>query len=625
MVIPPRSTQQGHRYGGRYEIRRSIASGGMAEVFMARDALLNRTVALKLMHPEYAGNKAFVERFRREAQAAASLNDPRIVSIYDWGSDDGTYFIVMEYVEGNTLSEIIRSSGPLDITSAVKIAADVCGALHLAHRKGIVHRDVKPANIALTMNGQTKVMDFGIARAASDGAEQVTQTGMVIGTASYFSPEQAQGRTVDARSDVYSVGVVLYEMLTGVVPFKGESPVAVAYKHVTEDPVPPRELASDIPPELEAVVMKALAKNPDNRYLTADEMREDLERILRGEQVEATPVLSEEQTAIIESSYRTKVETDAYEIERTSVLPAGRPQRSGGSGLSIFLAVVLLLALIGAGWYVYQNFLPAAAPDREVPDVVGRPVDEATRILRDAGLTSEIVRRQFSSTAPPFTVISQDPEDGLKVKEGVTVQLVVSQGPEQVEVPRLEGLTRQQAEQRLAEASLALGDISTRPDDVVEEGKVVSQTPPAGSRQEKGRQVSLVLSSGKELIAIPNVLDVDQATAESRIREAGLEPQAEQTCDASQEPDRVIDQSPGPGTRVKEGERVTFLLNETVRMPDVLGDTENQARNTLAEAGFQNVEVVQSGPVTIFNVVNGQSPEPDTGVCPNTPVRLRVS
>jgi serine/threonine protein kinase/beta-lactam-binding protein with PASTA domain len=625
MVIPPYSTQQGHKYGGRYEIRRSIASGGMAEVFMARDALLNRTVALKLMHPEYAGNKAFVERFRREAQAAASLNDPRIVSIYDWGSDDGTYFIVMEYVEGNTLSEIIRSSGPLDITSAVKIAADVCGALHLAHRKGIVHRDIKPANIALTMNGQTKVMDFGIARAASDGAEQVTQTGMVIGTASYFSPEQAQGRTVDARSDVYSVGVVLYEMLTGVVPFKGDSPVAVAYKHVTEDPVPPRDLASDIPPELEAVVMKAMAKNPDNRYQNADKMREDLERILRGEQVEATPLLSEEQTAIIESSYRTKVDRDAYEIERTSVLPAGGPRRSGGGALGKVLAVVMLLALIGAGWYVYQNFLPTTAPDREVPDVVGMPVDEATRILRDAGLTSEIVRRQFSANHPAFSVISQDPEDGLKVKEGVTVQLVVSQGPEQVDVPRLEGLTRQEAEQRLAEVGLALGDISTRPDEVIEEGKVVSQTPAPGSKQDKGRQVSLVLSSGKELVAVPNVLDVDQATAESRIREAGLEPRPEQTCDASVPPDRVIDQNPAPATRVKEREPVTFLLNETEEMPDVLGDTEGQARNKLAQAGFQSVEVVQSGPVTIFNVVNDQNPEPETPVCPDTPVRLRIS
>ena len=623
MVMPPDSTQRGHQYGGRYQIRRSIASGGMAEVFMARDALLNRPVALKLMHPEFAGNKAFVERFRREAQAAASINDPRIVSIYDWGSDEGTYFIVMEYVEGNTLSEIIRSSGPLDISSAVKIAADVCGGLQLAHAKGIVHRDIKPANIALTVNGQTKVMDFGIARAASDGAENVTQTGMVIGTASYFSPEQAQGRTVDARSDVYSVGVVLYEMLTGVVPFKGDSPVAVAYKHVTEDPVPPRELASDLSPELEAVVMKAMAKNPDNRYQTADQMRQDLERILRGEQVEATPLLSQEQTAMIDSSYRTRVD-DGYDVDRTSVLPVGGPGRSGGGVLGKVLALILLVALIGAGWFIYQNFAPSIAPDIEVPDVVGKPVDEATRLIRAAGLTSEITRRQFSPNLPAFSVISQDPEDGLKVKEGVTVQLVVSQGPEQVDVPNLQGATRQEAEQRLIDAGLTLGDVSSQPDEVVEEGNIVGQSPPAGSKQDKGGQVSLILSSGKELVAVPSVVDVDQQTAESRIREAGLEPKVEQGCDSSKPEDQVIDQNPAPGTKVREREPVTMVMNDPPQVPDVLGDSEAQARSQLAQEGFQNVEVVQGSPLNIFNTVNAQSPGPGVRACPSETIRLRI-
>ena len=293
-MTQPGSAVPGKQYGGRYQVQGSIASGGMAEVFVARDLLLDRLVALKLMHPEFARNNAFIERFRREAQAAASLNDPRVVAIYDWGSDAGTYFIVMEYVEGSTLAEIIGASGPLPIAKAVKVAIEVLGGLHLAHQKGIVHRDVKPANIAITTGGQVKVMDFGIARAASDGAMTVTQTGMVIGTASYFSPEQAQGKAVDARSDIYSVGIVLYEMLTGVVPFRGESPVAVAYKHVTEDPAPPRALAEDIPPALEAVVMKALAKNPDNRYQTAQAMSRDLQRALRGQEVEATPLLPAE-------------------------------------------------------------------------------------------------------------------------------------------------------------------------------------------------------------------------------------------------------------------------------------------------------------------------------------------
>lgn len=624
MVAPEDPVASGHQYGGRYQIKRSIASGGMAEVFMARDALLNRPVALKLMHPEFAGNKSFVERFRREAQAAASLNDPRIVSIYDWGSDDGTYFIVMEYVEGKTLAEIIRSSGPLEIISAVRIAADVCGGLHLAHKKGIIHRDVKPANIALTATGQTKVMDFGIARAASDGA-QVTQTGMIIGTAGYFSPEQAQGKPVDARSDVYSVGVVLYEMLTGVVPFKGESPVAVAYKHVTEDPVSPRELAGDLSPDLEAVVMKALAKNPDNRYQSAEEMRLDLERILRGDQVEATPLLSsQEQTAIFEAAYTSRGgRGPQYEVDRTSVLPPQGDRRGGGTGW--LLAAILLLGLAGGAYYFFQSLAPDPANDRAVPDVVGRPIDEATRLIGQAGLNSEVVRQQFSATLPVGVVISQEPGEGTKVTRGgeVKVQLVVSRGAEQAEVPNLVGLTRQEAEQRVIDAGFARGDVTTQPDDVVEAGKVVSQTPGAASRADKGRQVALVLSSGKELIIVPKVTEVDQQTAESRITEAALTPQVARACNASFDDGQVVTQEPAAGGRVKEGATVTFGVNEVLTLPDVRGLTDAQARTVLAQAGFENVEV-QQALLGLSNVVSTQSPAGPGRGCPQDVIRLTL-
>lgn len=624
MVAPEDPVATGRQYGGRYQIKRSIASGGMAEVFVARDALLNRPVALKLMHPEFAGNKSFVERFRREAQAAASLNDPRIVSIYDWGSDDGTYFIVMEYVEGKTLAEIIRSSGPLEIVSAVRIAADVCGGLHLAHKKGIIHRDVKPANIALTATGQTKVMDFGIARAASDGA-QVTQTGMIIGTAGYFSPEQAQGKPVDARSDVYSVGVVLYEMLTGTVPFKGESPVAVAYKHVTEDPVPPRDLAGDLSPDLEAVVMKALAKNPDNRYQTADEMRLDLERILRGDQVEATPLLSsQEQTAIFEAAYTSRgARGPQYEVDRTSVLPAPGARRGGGTGW--LLAAVLLLGLAAGAYYVFQSLTPDPANDRAVPDVVGKPIDEATRLIGQAGLNSEVVRQQFSATLPVGVVISQEPQEGTKVTRGgeVKVQLVVSQGAEQAEVPNLAGLTRQEAEKRLIDAGFAPGDVSTQPDDAVEAGKVVTQTPGAASKADKGRQVALVLSSGKALISVPKVTEVDQQTAESRITEAALTPQVARACNASFDDGQVVTQEPAAGGRVKEGATVTFGVNQVLTLPDVRGLTDVQARTVLAQAGFENVEV-QQALLGLSNVVSTQSPAGPGRGCPQDVIRLTL-
>ena len=278
----------GRVFSNRYEIQRELAQGGMAEVYLAHDRLLDRAVALKALFPEYAREPSFVERFRREAQAAANLNNANIVGIYDWGQEAGTYFIVMEYVEGRSLRDLIRSESPLDPNQASEIAAEIGSALAFAHRAGVVHRDVKPGNVLLTRAGNVKVTDFGIARAGtSDG---LTQTGSVMGTATYFSPEQAQGLAVDGRSDVYSLGVVLYEMVTGVVPFTGDSPVAVAYKHVREEPMAPSQRNPDVPADLEQIILTALAKDPDHRYQTADDMRADLLRFRRGRPLAAAPV-----------------------------------------------------------------------------------------------------------------------------------------------------------------------------------------------------------------------------------------------------------------------------------------------------------------------------------------------
>src|SRR4051794_26415975 len=273
-------TLAGRVFSNRYEIQRELAQGGMAEVYLARDQLLNRPVALKALFPEYAREPSFVERFRREAQAAANLNHPNIVAIYDWGQESGTYFIVMEYVEGESLRDLIRSEAPIEANTTAEIGAEIASALGFAHREGVVHRDVKPGNVLLTRNGTVKVTDFGIARAgASDG---LTQTGSVMGTATYFSPEQAQGQSVDGRSDVYSLGIVLYEMVTGVAPFSGDSPVAVAYKHVQEEPTPPSQRNPDVPPDLENIILTAMAKDADLRYQTADDLRADLLRFRRG-------------------------------------------------------------------------------------------------------------------------------------------------------------------------------------------------------------------------------------------------------------------------------------------------------------------------------------------------------
>lgn len=604
---------QTRQFGGRYQVRHSIASGGMAEVFMARDALLDRPVALKLMHPEYARDQAFIERFRREAKAAASLNDPRIVSIFDWGSDGGTYYIVMEYVEGQTLRDIIASEGPLAPGRAVKIAADVCGGLHLAHQKGIVHRDVKPANIAVTATGQTKVMDFGIARAASDSGQTVTQTGTVIGTASYFSPEQAQGFGVDARSDVYSLGVVLYEMLTGEVPFKGDTAVSIAYKHVTEDPVPPRRLNPNIPPALEAIVMKAMAKNPENRYQSAELMRNDLVRLVRGERVEATPLLPPQETV-------TMMGVD----DRTTVLPApmGAPAPPRRRVWPFLLGAMLLVALaLGAAYLFLAGGV--GEPNIVVPDVTNKPLEDADRILEAARLDSRVTSREFSATVPAGYVISQDPEDGRKVTEAATVELVISEGKEEVTVPNVINRSQSEAAQLLGDVGLELGQVSRESSDTTEEGRVISQTPRPNSRLSRGESVDLVVSSGRKMLQVPSVIGESQDRAQARLQDAGLSGQVRQSCDDSQPANVVTAQDPAPGTRVAANSVVTLTVNQVAEVPSVEGQSEDDATDTLRGAGF-NVEVDTVQP-SFFNQVIDQSPSAGTDACKGDTVRITVS
>jgi len=585
----------------------------MAEVFEAKDELLQRSVALKLMHPQFARDPTFINRFRREAQAAASLNDPRVVAIYDWGADDGAYYIVMEYVEGATLREIVETQGPLTAERSVEVAADICGGLALAHSKGLVHRDIKSSNIAVTTTGQTKIMDFGIARAAS-GADTATQTGTVIGTANYFSPEQAQGLSVDHRSDLYSVGVLLYEMLTREMPFKADTALAIAYKHVQEDPVPPSRLNPDIPPALDAVVMKCLAKNPDNRYQTAEEMRADLQRLLKGEQVEATPILAPDQTMYVDSP------------GATSVLPAALPP--AGSRRRKTLAYVLAFALVAsilalAGLFLF-SLVDKAGPQIVVPDVSHKPLEEAQRLLSAQGLVGSVERSDFSDSFPEGTVISQQPEQGIKTAKGTRVGLIVSKGAQTVEVPSVIGKSRSDASAALAQAGLQLGNVSDRPDDNVAAGKVLEQDPGAGQKVDRGGSVDVVLSKGQSLIRVPDVTGQTAESARAKLADAGLKSSVTTVCDQAQPNNSVIKQDPGARQEVAKGTSVALSVNGAKSVPGVVGQTQERAVRNLQEAGF-TADVIAIPAIDGTGKVTQQDPQPGPADCNSNKVLITVS
>jgi len=540
----------------RYELRDQLGAGGMAEVFLGKDRVLGRTVAVKTLLAQYGGDPHFIERFRREAQHAAALNHPNIVSVYDTGSDDGTHYIVMEYVEGKTLRDIIREEGPLLPERVAEIGADVCAGLAFAHSHGIVHRDIKPANIMVTTAGAVKVADFGIARAVS--GDTVTQTAMVLGTAQYFSPEQAQSAPVDARSDIYSLGVVLYEMLTRQVPFTGSSPVAIAYKHVKEAPVLPSRLNPDVPPALEAIVMKAMAKNPDNRYQSADEMREDLMRALHGRPVQATPVLSDQTGMISPLSDETVVlERGVRTVVRQEYAPERRRRRTG-----LILLTFIILAILGvAAWAILG--LTSGPKFANVPDVAGKTTSQAFNILSQAGFNPRI-DDPIANNAKAGTVIGTSPAAGVKLKKGSVVHIINSSGPDYVPVPDVTGKTEAAARSALQAAGLKVGKVTKQSSETVRSGLVISQTPNGGSLQ-RGQSVDLVVSSGKPLVTVPSVTGLSQQDAEDALRRANLNPQVinEDISTCQEVPGNVCRQDPTAGQQVTDRSTVTIFVATT--------------------------------------------------------------
>jgi predicted Ser/Thr protein kinase len=470
--------------GGRYEIDSVLGQGGMAEVYLGTDRLLGRRVAVKVLGSHFARDTSFVTRFRREAQAAAALNHPNVVSVFDTGSDDGTHYIVLEYIQGKTLARVIREDAPLLPQRAVEIVDSVAAGISFAHRNGIIHRDIKPGNIMLTPSGDVKVMDFGIARATA--SDSITQTATVLGTAAYFSPEQAQGGPVDARSDIYSLGCVLYEMLTAHPPFSGETPLAVAYRHVREDPVPPSQLNPDISPELDAIVLKCMAKNPDNRYQSAEELREELRRLQAGEPVTATPVLALPPTEHVDRVARP-----------TTVMPtaATEPTESGRRWVAwAILGFLLLLLGIGLFFLARSLLRNNDPPILQVPDVIGEPLAVAQERLEDAGFESVVGERVNHPDFARNTVTDYTPK---QAPEGAVITLTVSNGPAGpalVEVPDIVCQPQDQAVQALVDAGFRVevaGDADNP--DCPDGGDVARTEPPVGTEVEEGSLVRVFI------------------------------------------------------------------------------------------------------------------------------------
>ena len=529
----------------------------MAKVFLGTDTVLGRTVAVKVLAPQFADDDGFVMRFRREAQAAASIGHPHIVSVFDTGSDDGVHFIVMEYVEGRTLAEILAGGGRILPDRAIDIAMDVCRALEAAHAQGVIHRDIKPGNIMLDARGDVKVTDFGIARVTTT-ADTVAQTAAILGTASYLSPEQAQGQPVDGRSDIYSLGCVLYEMVTGRPPFLGDSPVAVASKQVLEQPTPASRLNPDVTADLDAVILRALAKNPANRYQSAEEMRADLERAKRGLPVDATPLLPAGATQVL----------DRPPAHATEVLPPTEPERR--TNWVPIVVTLVLIALLGALlWFLAVNVLnnddQQTGVNVTVPDVVGKSRTQAEQDLTEAGLEIGPITRvpAADDTQQPGTVVEQDPAANAEVESGTAVDLTIVAAPEAVTIPDLEGASPEDAQAALLDLGLEPAGPTEEPSDTVPDGAVTRTDPAAGSEVDPASTVTIFVSTGAEQVAVPEVRCQSFGSAQNELDQAGL------TSVISSETmpinpacplgNKVAAQDPAPGTQVEPGSTVTLF------------------------------------------------------------------
>ncbi|MFF9200370.1 Stk1 family PASTA domain-containing Ser/Thr kinase [Streptomyces sp. NPDC014986] len=635
--------EEPRRLGGRYELGPVLGRGGMAEVYHAHDTRLGRQVAVKTLRADLARDPSFQARFRREAQSAASLNHPAIVAVYDTGEDyiDGVSipYIVMEYVDGSTLRELLHSGRKLLPERTLEMTIGILQALEYSHRAGIVHRDIKPANVMLTRNGQVKVMDFGIARAMGDSGMTMTQTSAVIGTAQYLSPEQAKGEQVDARSDLYSTGCLLYELLTVRPPFVGDSPVAVAYQHVREEPQPPSVFDPEITPEMDAIVLKALVKDPDYRYQSADEMRADIEACLDGQPVAATAALG----AVGYGGYpddqaTTALRSDAGAGAATSMLPPMNPD-DGGYGYddrqsrrrqpkknntsTILLVVAGVLVLIGAimiGRWAINGTGGADNDTVTTPNFIGESRADAEKRAVNGDVKLSFTEKPCEDQSKG-NICSQDPEAGTEVPKDFTVNLVVSTGAPKVAVPSVVGDSLEDARTELEGEKYEFAVEVKEEVNAEAPGTVLKQDPALGEEVEKGTTITLTIAKAEAKSTVPDVINKTCDEAKAQMTANGLIGNC--TEEETGDPNlvgKVIRTTPAANTQVDKNSQVQIVVgkakaNEKVAVPNINGQTLDDARRMIQEAGLAvgNIAGSQNGNARVVASNPGQGNPVDKG------------
>ncbi len=615
----------------RYELGDILGFGGMSEVHLARDMRLHRDVAVKVLRADLARDPSFYLRFRREAQNAAALNHPAIVAVYDTGEAETTAgplpYIVMEYVNGVTLRDIVHTEGPMPPKRAIEVIADACQALNFSHQNGIIHRDVKPANIMISTTNAVKVMDFGIARALADSGNSVTQTAAVIGTAQYLSPEQARGDPVDARSDVYSLGCVLYEMLTGEPPFTGDSPVSVAYQHVREDPIPPSERHEGISADLDAVVLKALAKNPENRYQTAAEMRADLVRVHNGEAPEAPKVLTgAERNSLVSSTPGSLGGPRTDPLPRQALDNDTDRDRTGPS-VGRWVAVVAMLAVLTIVVTIAINAFGGNTRDIQVPDVRGQASADAIAALQNRGFKTRTLQKP-DSTIPPDHVIGTNPGANASVSAGDEITINVSTGPEQRELPDVSSLSYAEAVKKLTAAGFGRFKQANSPSTPELMGKVIGTNPPANQTSAITNVITIIVGSGPATKQIPDVAGQTVEMAQKNLNVYGFTKFSQASVDSPRPAGDVIGTNPPAGETVPVDSIIELQVSKGNQfvMPDLSGMFWTDAEPRLRALGWTGVldkgaDVDAGG--SQRNRVVYQSPPPGAGVNRNGIITLK--